>query len=601
MFCIPIQAHRYAFVELLRSHGCGFNANGGLVPAVKRQPYDVLHPFRFISGKLAPRSPFRSELRFNMVHPPTITVSAHTQSPSFVPGSSLRATITLHANCPSTSRAEPSRSTRVDYIVCEVSGRWSTDRSWLVSHAHATASRHILDNHLEKPIASSHTPRVVHVPAQPDSQPYPWSASLSDANLIGGGGRAGHSGVIFRSAPLVVCEREQITSGSRVCFEVDCVLPEATPPTFRGVAVRYAYALHIVIKFPDAAAPKLIRVPFRIVTPGGTAKDESRARMVVPVPTPRGVGPFSNAFLEEKETTALSMSARLLNSAPPDDIEIALALSLNGRLTPYNEDVNKNKPLTNDHRTLSNLRELPVLPTPRPGMDIEKKRARRRNVIPVYAITQGSNSIARLYLSKKIHHLGDTLSAIFHFQGDRPCYRLGARLEAHEVINPDYAVGQNTSNAEQGVVFRKIYGEHGEFVMSSKNTSIAFSIPHDAPPSFTTSVVSVRWLLHFVFLIPQAKGRQRVNGAATHRVSVDDDIAPLLNRVHITENGVTDEVEMGWEGGPWPGEDPHNWTHLPQEKVDFLKWTLPIIVSGQPGSQWGNKSSTKLVHIAATP
>ncbi|CAN8062612.1 unnamed protein product [Agarophyton chilense] len=537
-----------------------------------------------------------------MTASPTITVSAHTLAPSFVPGSSLRATITLHADSPGRPRAEPSRSNRVDYIVCEVSGRWSTDRSWLISHAHTNSFSHTLDNHLYKPIASSHSPRVLHVPAQTDSQPYPWSAALSDANLIGGGGRTGHSGVIFRSAPLVVCEREQLTPGSRVCFQVECVLPETVPPTFRGVAVRYAYALHIVVKFPDLKAPKLVRVPFRIVTPGGTANDEARAKMVVPVPTPKGVGPFSNSFLEEKETTALSMSARLLKSAPPDDIEIALALSLNGRLTPYNEDVNKNNPLTNDHRTLSNLRELPVLPTPRPGMDIEKKRARKRNVIPVYAITQGSHSIARLYLSKKVHHLGDTLSAIFHFQGDRPCYRLGARLEAHEVANPEFALGQNAqSTTDQGVVFRKIYGEHGEFVMSCKNTSVTFSIPYDAPTSFTTSVVSVRWLLHFVFLIPQARGRHRANGSASHQTTSSDDAEPLLNRVHITENGVTDEVEMGWEGGPWPGEDPHNWTHLPQENVDVLKWTLPIIISGQSGSQWGTKSSAKLEHTTDDP
>lgn len=430
---------------------------------------------------------------------------------------------------------------------------------------------------------------------------------MADANAVGGGGRPGYSGIIFRSHPLVVCEREQILPGSAVSFAIDCVLPDRLPPTLRGVAMRYLYALVVAVKFPDLEEPRVVRVPFRVISAGGTAMDLERASDIIPVPTPRSVGPLPNRFLQHKDITPLTMSANLLKNSPPDDIEIALALSLNGRLTPYRSDCNQNRVLDGlQHDSFHFFKHLSLISAPKSLHHTPRHSntsQQKKNLVPVYSITRGSASIARLHLPKRVHHLGDSISAIFHFQADHPCYRLGARVEAQEIIHPQFSIGQKPGTAEdpneKRVLFRKVYGEHGEFVLSNRNTHVTFSIPHDAPPSFSTRVVTIRWLLHFVFLIPHRSSSPPPPKQTEQTPNGDEVRDPLLQNMKISSEESelsTEQVDIGWKGGAWSGEDPKNWTHLPQKNVDVLRWTLPIVVSGQPGSQWGTCSSGKIIH-----
>lgn len=588
------------------------------------------------------------------------TASVTLSAPCFAPGSVVSATITLHAENKSQLTSSQSTSadsfstqssnvkfsqftsatsssvlltedatSRVDYVVCELSGRWSSDRSWVVPNVHPIANPNSsLDNHTHQPLASASTPRILTLPTDPRVGPYPWSAVLADANSIGGGGRIGHAGTIFRSQPLVVCEREQIPVGSQVSFTVDCVLPDQLPPTIRGAAMRYYYALLIAIKFPDQISPKLVRVPFRVVSVYNPSNEKQMTSTVIPVPTPRSVGPSTNTFLHYKETSALSMTARLLKSTPPEDIEIALALSLNGRLTAYKSDVDHGQSLNalDEGKLVSTLHrfqkdvgraESGDFDDDSNGIDdyeenginedqatsMYKRGRSKKNLIPVYSITRNRDAIARIYLSKQIHHLGDTISAIFHFQGDKPCYRLEAKLEAQEILRDTFSVGtkrgSQQDNAESGIIFRKVYGEHGEFVMSNRNTHVTFSIPHDAPTSFSTDVISVRWFLHFIFLIPRA-GKESEGPLEIHDEE-DDEISGNEEAQLITKTQKLLNGNMDWEGGVWSGEDPANWTHLPKQDVDVLRWTLPISVSGESGSPWGPRTVQKIFYSSSVP
>lgn len=599
----------------------------------------------------------------------SVTVLVKMAAPSFIPGATVSATITLQAHnrtplstsrsasLPTTSRPSlsystsaatsalasfsPSATARASYVVAEFSGRWTTDRAWVVPHAHPRVDASIhLDNHAHAPVASTPSNVAHHAPPDPTLGPYPWSAALADANAVGGGGRPGHTGVIFRSHPLVVCEREQIPTGSAVTFGISCVLPDALPPTLRGSAVRYSYALVIVAHFPDAHAPRVVRVPFRILPPITTFRPDrplpaspSGAASRIAVPTPRDVGPRPNRFLQDAQATALSMAATLLKSAPPDDIEIALALSLNGRLTGYKTDVTQRGSEGNPHDGgLLFLRgDADVHATPNEELElVAPATAAKRRVARVYSITRGRDSIAKIYLPKRIHHLGENVTAMFSFQGTERCYRIGARLEAQEIVHAEHAVGlkggmmpsdvDGMGMADMGagaknVVFRKVFGEHGEFVMANRNSHITFSIPHDAPASFSTNVVSIRWLIHFVFVAPKTKkptsafnsvdsnGRDSSGGElkemAENGTAEGEEAARLIEEIAVQENGDVDHDD-GWLGGAWAGENPRNWTHLPTEEVDVLRWTLPIVVSGKPGSQWGSRSVGKILHPPQT-
>lgn len=568
-----------------------------------------------------------------------VQVSVDMDSPSFVPGSRLSAVITVRceiaspiATDPRTVRPRftaPNRSplptvvpnksspgtgaalrglgadeyALVDYVVCEVSGRWTTDRAWVVPDAHAPASSTTLDLHSNPPLAAQVTSSATAPPVDLNSVSRPWNAALDDANKVGGGGRLGHSGVIFRSPTLVACEREQVPVGSQTSFAVQCVLPDEIPPTLRGAAVRYSYALIVVMGLPGLSAPKSVRVPFRVVCArsGTSPSDEP---VPVRVPTPISSGPICNLFLERVRSRPLMMAARLLKSAPPDDIEVALALSLNGRLTPY--DAN-GEPWRASHAldedSLSFVREATDMPSVGDDMESSSPSSLRRpfskrNAVPVYSITRGKDSIARMYLPKRRLLLGDNISAVFYFQADKPCLQLGARLEMQEIVKAKYSLGtkQDVTSAK-GTVFRKVYGEHGEFVSMNRNTHVTFSIPYDAPASFSTDVVEIRWLLHFVFLIPQDKRSRPPQHAPSAGSTVLDDheATRLLDQVEIEAESGSDEEELpGWSGGTWVGENPATFKAIPRGEVDVLRWTLPLQVMGEAYSQWGNRSHGRI-------
>ena len=59
--------------------------------------------------------------------------------------------------------------------------------------------------------------------------------------------------------------------------------------------------------------------------------------------------------MQNENIGPLKMSSSLLKSSTPDDIEIALALSMNGRLTDYKSDV-EHRQLMIDHHHSNNYR-----------------------------------------------------------------------------------------------------------------------------------------------------------------------------------------------------------------------------------------------------
>lgn len=578
--------------------------------------------------------------------------------------------------------------------------------------------------------------------------------------------------------------------------------------------MRYGYALVVVVKLPDTAVPHVVRVPFRVLpamhalntgtdangqqqnngTATSTAGVVKTKTKRIPVPTPRDVGPRPNRFLQHEDISPLRMSARLLKSTPPDDIETALALSMNGRLTDYRANV-EHRQLMNDHpldyrhagmagttsaatalagagmqpsstfsamtphlssshgTPLSTVHYLPsmssssvltgsvlgggssiAMPWSSSQYDSDhlydpsgsSSAMLQPPVLPplrVYAITRGTQPVAKVYLAKRVHHLGDSVQIMFDFHGDRPCYRIGAKLEMHEVVGARYAVGyqdltinqDNSKNSNytlarnnsmrysnsaalstdmaiapvtalsasdsaisdqgalwsghgnrhgrndgdddddetDGVTFRKVFGDYAEFVMAARNAEVTFSIPHDAPPSFSTGVVTVRWMIHFTFVIPkehkqhseQNTGHSQANNNTSHstgddtnelttRQVIDDDddeeeddddsvreSEQLLDGLSLQQdgiainghnsstNGVGGEAQSmkkkkkkalddgGWIGGKWKGEDPNTWAHVADSEVDTLQWTLPIVVSGQPGSPWGVRNVNRISHV----
>lgn len=515
----------------------------------------------------------------------TLTVHLALHTPTVTGGDRVRGTLTLNS----------SKATTLSYAVAQVSGRWTSDRTWVVADAHPSLPGTILDLH-------------------PPPYSSPWEASLSDANRAGGGGRSGHAGIIFRSAPLHISAATPL-HGTRT-YDVDCVLPDALPPTLRGTALRYTYTFIIVVA-TKSSAPRYLRLPFRVVLP------DAHRTAILPVPTPATSGPRPSRFLEAAPGRALSMRTKLVRGPPPPDVETALTLSANGRVTPFGResDLWRNSAANDEEAPLNFMHHVP--PSPRTPLidgtgadDGDKPDARSKlpASLPMYQISRGGAAVARMYMPKRVHHLGDVLTAVFDFGGaGTACYRVNARLECQEVLRASHALGTKYDAAgTKGIVFRRVYGEHGEFVMSNRNTHVTFSIPHDAPVSFSTDAVDVKWLVHFVFLIPKADAVKATGGvddngndsgrkATVDGDEVDDDVvAPLVADITLEPSASDSEVHgavVGWEGGAWIGDHPSLWQRLPKAQVDALHWSLPLEVSSRHLSQWGALPEASLVLI----
>mmetsp|Transcript_6535 Transcript_6535/g.19828 ORF Transcript_6535/g.19828 Transcript_6535/m.19828 type:complete len:556 (+) Transcript_6535:66-1733(+) len=435
----------------------------------------------------------------------------------------------------------------LSYIVVEISGRWICDNSWVAPHAHER------ERELED---------VSRFGGEA------WGGALDDASHYGGGGFDGYSGFIFRTKPHIVTRDEPLLCGSQMVFEVSCELPDLIPPSLRGTAVRYSYAVAVVATF-ESYSPKSLRVPFRVVL----APDAPQRTEVIPVPYSQDLNDelseFASIYHPEEP---LHVRSRVMTSLPPQDIDLALAMSLNGRLTPYQSDSELNSseaPELNQELLMSESRSDSIGSLLMGGSNgaIEQAFSRlgfvepktkdpvppatssaQKEVLPVYLLTKGDKKIGRLFLLKTVHELGETLTAIFDMtEKEISCYRLSASLEVQEVVNPKFSLGtkdRNSREAETGRVFRKVYGEHNEYVNQSLNTYLVLSIPRDAPVSFQTQAVTVKWQLLFAFLTPSETG---------------------------AANGSTDEL------------DDEQW-FVPQKDADVLHWTLPIAVTGNANS-----------------
>eukprot|EP00891_Asterochloris_glomerata_P005253 jgi/Astpho2/5253/Aster-x1285 len=77
------------------------------------------------------------------------------------------------------------------------------------------------------------------------------------------------------------------------------------------------------------------------------------------------------------------------------------------------------------------------------------------------------------------------------------CVQIIITLETEEVVHECWQAAARKSSGT--AVMRKVYDEHQELTPDTILTHFLFSLPVDAPPSFATQLVSLRWVLRFEF------------------------------------------------------------------------------------------------------
>lgn len=83
---------------------------------------------------------------------------------------------------------------------------------------------------------------------------------------------------------------------------------------------------------------------------------------------------------------------------------------------------------------------------------------------------------------------------------DMQCMKVQILLETEETVEPEW-------QAKTSGVIRKVHDEHFEITWDMTSTSFLFSIPEQGPANFSTSLVTVRWLLRFTFTAQANEGQ----------------------------------------------------------------------------------------------
>eukprot|EP00899_Mesostigma_viride_P026351 jgi/Mesvir1/6900/Mv09060-RA.1 len=150
----------------------------------------------------------------------------------------------------------------------------------------------------------------------------------------------------------------------------------------------------------------------------------------------------------------------------------------------------------------------------------------------VYNVSIRDQPLLRFALQSPsgVYHLGDSVAGTLDFSQSHAagaryrCLQVLSTLEmeevlAREVLHPARraalaaAPPGGSSSSLSGSSFRKVQDEWMEYTCDTLHTHFIFTLPSDAPSTFATPFVSVRWLLRFEFVAVVVGGSESAVGA----------------------------------------------------------------------------------------
>ncbi|CAF1635875.1 unnamed protein product [Rotaria magnacalcarata] len=114
----------------------------------------------------------------------------------------------------------------------------------------------------------------------------------------------------------------------------------------------------------------------------------------------------------------------------------------------------------------------------------------------VYNVTNNRGRVCRFTLFKNSLKLGEDILGILDFDHtDVPCVQYTVTLQSEEILNPHYR------RKSSQLLNATSYTRQSEFCLSTFQTYLSLSIPLSCTPTFSMDLVSLRWKLHFEFVI----------------------------------------------------------------------------------------------------
>ncbi|CAF3813737.1 unnamed protein product [Rotaria sordida] len=242
---------------------------------------------------------------------------------------------------------------------------------------------------------------------------------------------------VYTSKPCVLFCDLTLQPGETRIFSYSETISTHVPPTFRGSYVKYSYKLTIGTQRVNHPTT-LIRVPFRVLVVPGTDLDK---------------------FIRQDKA--------------------AIASSQTG--------ITVDNPFVSPNRT-----EIDSLTTALDALQILTSRAHQH----VYNITNNRGRVCRFTLFKNNFKLGEDITGIIDFDHtDVSCLQYTVTLQSEEILNQHYR--RKSSQFPNLTSFTK----QSEFCLSTSQTYLSLSIPLSCTPTFSVDLVSLRWKLHFEFVI----------------------------------------------------------------------------------------------------
>lgn len=115
-----------------------------------------------------------------------------------------------------------------------------------------------------------------------------------------------------------------------------------------------------------------------------------------------------------------------------------------------------------------------------------------------YNIQSVNGAVGKFCLSKYYYRLGEDVLGTFDFsEGPISCIKYSVSLQVEETISKNYLIHPSHSNLVQYITT----SFHEECCCLATKTHFLLPIPVTATSEFTQKIVSIRWRLHFEFII----------------------------------------------------------------------------------------------------
>ncbi|XP_078718322.1 RAB6A-GEF complex partner protein 2-like isoform X3 [Lampetra fluviatilis] len=152
-------------------------------------------------------------------------------------------------------------------------------------------------------------------------------------------------------------------------------------------------------------------------------------------------------------------------------------------------------------------------------------------------VVSPQGGVGRLSVARTAYRLGEEVSCSIDFSaGEVRCLHFSVLLQAQERVEASTCQQRHRSPAPV------THASHHELCLHTGRTHAALPVPLHAPPSFSSPLVSVRWRLHFQFV-----------------VAVEPEVVPPLQR------GSAPGLGCVWRGAQ-------------SVRAETLSWDLPITV-----------------------